>query len=135
MLNEMICEVKDAIECAPSTEEVCKNITFIEMKQAIKVKCKNTTIWEPFQERWHLKKCLFPTNSSTLDENVLKPLKNGQSADLNPDTCPDPDWTGDGICDDETNIEVCNFDGGDCCNPKASFDFCEKCECHQEPGI
>ena len=25
------------------------------------------------------------------------------------------DWVGDGYCDDETNSENCNYDGGDCC--------------------
>ena len=24
-------------------------------------------------------------------------------------------WINDGFCDDETNIESCQFDGGDCC--------------------
>ena len=31
-------------------------------------------------------------------------------------TCESPSlWVNDGFCDDETNIESCQFDGGDCC--------------------
>ena len=29
--------------------------------------------------------------------------------------CPYPTWQGDGYCDDENNVESCDFDGGDCC--------------------
>ena len=31
---------------------------------------------------------------------------------LDEDVCQ---WSGDGFCDDESNIEECDFDGGDCC--------------------
>ena len=40
-----------------------------------------------------------------------------------------PVWRADGYCDDENNKEACNFDGGDCCDPNASTDYCEKCHC------
>ena len=41
-------------------------------------------------------------------------------------------FIGDGYCDDESNIEKCNYDGGDCCDHSANTDFCIKCECHNE---
>ena len=37
---------------------------------------------------------------------------------------------GDGYCHDETNNEVCNFDGGDCCGPCINTEFCSECFCH-----
>ena len=46
-----------------------------------------------------------------------------------PDTCPYPDWIGDGQCDDEANIAVCNYDGGDCCGSKPDTSLCTLCSC------
>ena len=38
-------------------------------------------------------------------------------------------WVNDGFCDDESNIEACFYDGGDCCGTEANFDYCTECEC------
>ena len=35
----------------------------------------------------------------------------------------------DGVCDEESNIEVCLYDGGDCCLEKKSKRFCKVCTC------
>ena len=40
-------------------------------------------------------------------------------------------WNGDAICDDETNIFECDYDGGDCCGPEANLDYCILCECRE----
>ena len=40
-----------------------------------------------------------------------------------------PDWIGDGDCDDETNNAGCGFDGGDCCGPDVKTTYCSECEC------
>jgi hypothetical protein len=50
--------------------------------------------------------------------------------------CPSESWIGDGTCDDQTNIEVCQFDGGDCCldNENIQLAYCTICLCH-ETGI
>ena len=40
-------------------------------------------------------------------------------------------WLGDGFCDDGTNTESCNYDGGDCCGDSVSLDYCEDCLCHE----
>ena len=39
------------------------------------------------------------------------------------------DITNDGFCDDEANIEECNYDYGDCCNFENDFTFCQDCIC------
>ena len=36
---------------------------------------------------------------------------------------------GNGVCNNETNIKECNFDGGDCCKPLPNKELCSKCEC------
>ena len=41
-------------------------------------------------------------------------------------------WIGDGLCDDKTNIEECQYDGNDCCLEEISGRFCELCFCHQD---
>jgi len=50
-----------------------------------------------------------------------------------PNPCPDYHYIGDGICDDSTNNEVCNFDGNDCCIDEAVDYFCSDCICHFSP--
>ena len=34
-------------------------------------------------------------------------------------------------CIDATNTANCNFDGGDCCDPNANFDYCKDCICYE----
>ncbi len=43
----------------------------------------------------------------------------------------------DGICDELTNTEVCEYDGGDCCLDKNRKDtsMCETCTCLQSVSI
>ena len=43
----------------------------------------------------------------------------------------------DGICQDETNVPECGFDGGDCCIPQSIMQFkeCQACECHESIQI
>ena len=43
--------------------------------------------------------------------------------------CANPDWVGDGICDDENNKQDCNYDGGDCCGSSVNTDYCYECQC------
>ena len=37
--------------------------------------------------------------------------------------------TGDGICDDLTNHEACEYDGGDCCGSNVASRYCIECQC------
>ena len=46
-------------------------------------------------------------------------------------TCPEPDFVGDSICDDITNIFECDYDGGDCCSQDSLNLYCEACICYQ----
>ena len=45
-------------------------------------------------------------------------------------TCPEPDFVGDSICDDITNIFECDYDGGDCCSQDSLDLYCEACICY-----
>ena len=44
---------------------------------------------------------------------------------------PQCDWKQmkDGICNDETNTEECNWDVGDCCDENVDMTTCSSCEC------
>ena len=44
------------------------------------------------------------------------------------DCCPNPNMVGDAICHDETNHLGCNYDGGDCC-VNVNTDSCSDCNC------
>merc|ERR1719433_1551470 len=46
-----------------------------------------------------------------------------------PSGCEYPYYFSDGICDDENNNEVCNYDGGDCCGDNVGTTFCSECQC------
>ena len=39
-------------------------------------------------------------------------------------------FIGDGVCNDETNIAGCAYDGLDCCGSNVDIDHCSDCACH-----
>ena len=39
-------------------------------------------------------------------------------------------WVGDGKCDDAVNVELCEYDGGDCCLNIIDALYCDDCICH-----
>ena len=44
-------------------------------------------------------------------------------------------WIGDGYCDDDTNTEECDWDGGDSCGDEyedANTIYCSVCACHED---
>ena len=45
-----------------------------------------------------------------------------------------PEYKGDGYCDDDLNNENCEYDGGDCCLENVNTEFCTDCEC-KEPTV
>ena len=48
--------------------------------------------------------------------------------------CTGPiDYIGDNFCDDVTNNEECQWDGGDCCLDTVLTDYCDDCAC-LDPG-
>ena len=40
-----------------------------------------------------------------------------------------PSVVGDGFCNDQTNNENCNYDGGDCCGSCVVKNHCTQCAC------
>ena len=42
-----------------------------------------------------------------------------------------PELMGDGVCHDNNNSELCDFDLGDCCKPNRIKDSCCNCDCKQ----
>ena len=46
--------------------------------------------------------------------------------------CHNDRFVKDGYCDDSTNTELCNFDGGDSCYKKSNYQYCNDCICY--PG-
>ena len=43
--------------------------------------------------------------------------------------CANQHWAGDGWCDDGTNNQECNYDGGDCCGSNVNTEYCSECQC------
>ena len=39
------------------------------------------------------------------------------------------DYADDGVCDDANNIEICQWDGGDCCGDNVITTNCSVCAC------
>ena len=50
--------------------------------------------------------------AQTTASTTMLTLRQSDQCGVGPDLS---DWVGDGYCDDETNSENCNYDGGDCC--------------------
>ena len=42
-----------------------------------------------------------------------------------------PEWIGDGYCDDVTNNAGCSYDGGDCCGVNVVSTYCTECICYE----
>ena len=59
-----------------------------------------------------------------MENEVLILSENKTEAD-----CPFWHLTNDGYCDDEANIEQCNYDFGDCCTYENDFSTCQDCFC------
>ena len=41
---------------------------------------------------------------------------------------------GNGVCNEQTNNIICEFDGGDCCDP-LSYYLCEDCPCYPDTDV
>ena len=44
-------------------------------------------------------------------------------------------FVGDGVCNDETNIAECGYDGLDCCGSNVDIDHCTECACRGKKNI
>ena len=45
--------------------------------------------------------------------------------------CLESLWKNDGFCDDLTNVQDCDYDGGDCCLVPSLGHYCDNCTCHE----
>ena len=54
-------------------------------------------------------------------------------------SCGSPAFKGDGFCDDNNNIEGCDWDNGDCCGSSNNYKYCAACGCNDcnyvPPGV
>ena len=48
--------------------------------------------------------------------------------------CLETDHLADGHCDDISNTEICNWDGGDCCGCNVNTQYCSDCQCLDPNG-
>ena len=46
--------------------------------------------------------------------------------------CQQQNLVSNGFCNDETNIEECAYDGGDCCGDCIVKDYCTNCSCIED---
>lgn len=46
--------------------------------------------------------------------------------------CSRKSWVGDGKCDDLINMDLCEYDGGDCCMAIVDALYCDVCKCHSD---
>ena len=54
----------------------------------------------------------------------------GGTATFSPSTCEYPHFINNGYCEDFSNTEECEFDGGDCCLEEIITTSCEVCMCY-----
>ena len=64
------------------------------------------------------------TNEAQTIEEAKNETESGSSL------CPFWELTGDGYCDDETNIPECGYDYNDCCLLENDRSLCTNCTCH-----
>ena len=58
------------------------------------------------------------------EDEVINPYK----------ICPNYTSIGNGICNDENNNPICQYDGGDCCLPNVNITACAECHCNNIDG-
>ena len=92
---------------------------------------------EPITQQWMLKNCKF--SCQACDDTDIPTTSTTTMKTTSPHSaCPDwveSSWIGDGQCNDETNIEECGYDGGDCCGPSVEKKYCQLCICHNDTEI
>ena len=77
----------------------------------------------------HQETCLAGVTHAFVGDGVCNDETNIAECDYDGgDCCPNPNMVGDAICHDETNHLGCNYDGGDCC-VNVNTDSCSDCNC------
>ena len=118
--NDEACEF-DEMDCKKEiAEEICSKLDIPSKESHI---CDQIDFCQPCgclkRHIYHSKEDL----ERILDEVNGKELTQEVSED-----CPFPEWVGDGFCDWPTNVQECNYDGGDCCGD------CYNCIC-KDPEV
>ena len=70
-------------------------------------------------------KCLEPETTTISTPTTI--IETTTTIDLEP--CYNVNWIDDGYCDDLTNTQNCNYDGGDCCGSNVNTQYCTECQC------
>ena len=84
--------------------------------------------------------CLNEIDDTSCDECICHedgtrhPSKFQTNTEKPEDQCDQIEYVNDGICDDITNVEECDFDGNDCCLDEIVDYFCIDCICHYLKG-
>jgi hypothetical protein len=73
---------------------------------------------------FHQQTCLAGVTHAFVGDGVCNDETNIAECDYDGgDCCPNLNMVGDGICNDETNNLECNYDGEDCCGPAVSCKY------------
>jgi len=70
MTSSMKCQVKYSTNCLPVARKDCTTVTYQECEEVPEDDCVPKETWEPFQEKFHKKKCLLPTNTAYKTKEV-----------------------------------------------------------------
>ena len=73
-----------------------------------------------------LKPTTITTSNTTIGTTVSNTTMLVAKLELSENGCP---GHGDGFCNDITNNQDCNYDGGDCCGPDVNTQYCTECQC------
>ena len=66
------------------------------------------------------------TTTIEMEQTTKTSVNTGQNG------CKYPEHVGDGFCNDATNKEICDYDGGDCCTIFINVEYCRTCICHED---
>jgi hypothetical protein len=79
---------------------------------------------------FHNETCLAGLTHAFVGDGVCNDETNIAECDYDGlDCCLNPNMVGDGICNDGTNHIECNYDGGDCCLINVNTESCYECNC------
>ena len=79
---------------------------------------------------FHNETCLAGLTHAFVGDGICNDETNIAECDYDGlDCCLNPNMVGDGICNDDTNHIECNYDGGDCCLMNVNTDSCSECNC------
>ena len=81
----------------------------------------------------YLQALVFAAIMGTILASHEKRLKIKEKIGPPPSPCINS-WKADGYCDDNNNIDICDYDGGDCCGDNVNTSYCYECTCKTGDG-